>query len=172
MGLDKGAVHFQGIPLVKIAADLLGWVCRGVFLVAPEGRYPFLDLPSVPDRFSDGGPLVGLVSALERSETEWNLFLPCDMPFLTVDVLVRMLSLAHDVDAVVPQDEAGRWFPLSAAYHRRCLSAVENQLAGRNFKMDSFFPQIAVRALPIKDYPEATFANINSPSDLARWVGI
>ena len=171
IGQDKGLLHLQGKPLVEIAADLLATVCRQVFLLAPESRYPFLRLPAVPDRCSDGGPLVALVSALERSATDGNLFLPCDMPFLTTGILVRMLSLAHDVDAVVPQDKAGRWFPLSAFYRKRCLLAMESQLARGNFKVDAFFQQVVVRALAIEDYPEITFANINSRDDLARWTG-
>jgi molybdopterin-guanine dinucleotide biosynthesis protein A len=171
IGQDKALLRLQGKPLVEIAADLLGTVCRQVFLLAPEDRYPFLRLPAVPDRRPDGGPLVALVSALGHSETDGNLFLPCDMPFLTTGILVRMISLAQDVDAVVPQDKAGRWFPLSAFYRKRCLLAMESQLGRGNFKVDAFFHQVVVRALAIEDYPEITFANINDRADVARWIG-
>lgn len=170
MGQDKGLFRLGNRPFVQIAADLLATQCRRVFLLAPENRYHFLGLPAIPDRFDGGGPLVAIASGLQQSDAELNLFLPCDMPFLTVDVLVRIISMAQGVDAVVPSDEKGRWSPLSAAYRRRCLPTIEDQLAKGNFKVDGFFPNVTVGALPIADYPERTFVNINSPIELTRWV--
>jgi molybdopterin-guanine dinucleotide biosynthesis protein A len=69
----------------------------------------------------------------------------------------------------VPQDTQGRWFPLSAGYRRRCIAAIEECLAEGKRRADSFFPSVVVHSLATENYPEATFANINSPSDLRRW---
>ncbi|MBI4455401.1 MAG: molybdenum cofactor guanylyltransferase [Acidobacteria bacterium] len=170
MGQDKALIRFRNQPLVQIAADLLSTVCKRVFLLAPMERYPFLHLPHVADRFAGGGPLVALVSGLEQSEADLNLFLACDMPFITQEVLSRIVSLAEGVDAVVPQDDKGRWFPVSAAYRKSCIPAIEKRLHQKNFRVDSFFPEIVIRPLPTRDYSDATFANINSPAQLARLI--
>jgi molybdopterin-guanine dinucleotide biosynthesis protein A len=171
MGQDKALIPFRGRPLIQIAVEALQPVCRRVFLLAPEDRYSFLNLPRIADRLPNSGPLAALAAALEQSDTDSNLFLPCDMPFLTGDVLVRMLGLSRGVDAVVPRDQRGHWFPLSAGYRTSCRPAMDDQLQRSIFKVDSFFPQIVVRALPTSDFPEETFANINSPSDLERLRG-
>ena len=169
MGKDKGLIRMQGRPLVQIAADLLSSICRRIFLLAPADRYPFLDLPAIPDRPAGSGPLAALLAGLERSDTDFNLFVPCDMPFLTVAVLEEILARAEGADAVVPQDTQGRWFPLSAGYRRRCIPAIEACLAAGKRRADSFFASVFIHSLAMESYPEATFANINSPSDLRRW---
>ncbi|MBI3940553.1 MAG: molybdenum cofactor guanylyltransferase [Acidobacteria bacterium] len=171
MGLDKGSILLGNRPLVQIAADLLAGICLQVFVLAPAGRYAFLNLPHVPDRFADGGPLVGLISGLESSDTNLNLFLPCDMPFLTQEIMLRILEHAAGTDAAVPQDRMGRWFPLSAAYRRSCIPAIEESLQDGNRRADSFFNRVVVRPVLTQDYPESLFANIHSPADLAQVCG-
>ena len=170
MGQDKGLLCLGGRPLVEIAVRLVSQVCRRVFLLAPADRYPFLDLTRIPDRFNNGGPLAALLAGLEQSDTDFNVVVPCDMPFLTVDVLGKIMGLSDGADAVVPCDEQGRWFPLSAGYRRSCLPAIEACVAAGNLQASSFLPAVSVRVLATRDFPEGTFANINTREDLLRWA--
>ena len=63
---------------------------------------------------------------LEHSPYEWNIFLACDLPFLEAR-FVQFLAeqaLTSSAQAVVPRTADG-WQPLCAAYHRSCLSVMQ-----------------------------------------------
>ena len=90
MGQDKALLTLGGEPLVKIAARKLKAVCAEVAIaggaeeLARFGRV-------IPDNWPGCGPLGGIVSALEQSSFEWNLFLPVDAPFVPVFCLNALL---------------------------------------------------------------------------------
>ena len=169
MGRDKGSLHFRGRPLIEGAIDLASQICARVFLVAPPERYPWLKLPRVEDAISGGGPLVGLWSALKQSDAECNLVLPCDMPFLTAQVLEDLLTRSEGVDGAVPVRTDGRRLPLPGCYRSGCLQAVERAVSAGERRMDSFFGEIRLACIPVSEYAEGAFVNLNSPDDLRRW---
>jgi molybdopterin-guanine dinucleotide biosynthesis protein A len=94
MGRDKALLTLGGEPLIKIGLEKLRVVCSEVAIaggtedLARFGRM-------VPDGRLDCGPLGGIVSALEQSLFEWNLFLPVDTPFVPVTCLKSLLSMCH-----------------------------------------------------------------------------
>ncbi len=80
------------------------------------------------------GPLGGIVAALETTSSEWNLFLPVDLPLLPVEFLASLLERARrgSTLAVIPCLE-GRPQPLCAVYHRDLLSGLWQVVAeGKN----------------------------------------
>ena len=89
----------------------------------------------IPDLWPDCGPLGGIVSALEQSPYEWNLFLAVDMPFVPVEVL-RSLVAAVRVDyRVVLAEAEGKIQPLCGVYSRRTLPILRAELEAGRYKV-------------------------------------
>lgn len=170
MGTDKARLRLPGRGLlIGAILERLDQVAAEVFLVANDDRLAELGRPIVPDRLAGAGPLGGIAAALEASRHEFCLVVACDMPFLNVSLLRRMIDRAHGCEAVVPR-VGGQPESLHAIYHRSCGVAIDRQLRAGEYKIAAFFPAVRVCYL---DEPEIravdpdlrSFVNVNTPEE-------
>src|SRR6266487_6092145 len=78
------------------------------------------------------GPLGGVYTALKTSRADAELFLACDMPFVSVGLLARLLSgLGPRQDAVFSALDGPASFPFLVRV--RALPIVEKQIRLRRF---------------------------------------
>ena len=128
-GTEKTVVDVAGTPLIRRVADRLCAAtdelvinCRAdqrdPIAGALEGLDPRFAIDEVPDR----GPVAGIKTGLEASETEYSAVVAADMPFLDSDLLSYLLERAAGHEAAVPRPS--EWFePLHAVY--RTVPSVE-----------------------------------------------
>jgi molybdopterin-guanine dinucleotide biosynthesis protein A len=131
MGTDKAALTYHEEPQWLHSARLLHQQCAEVYLSekTDSQRGAEAGFPSLPDRFDVGGPLNGILSALDaRPDAAW-LVLACDLPGFDaaeLEHLVRHRSPAHcatalcDPDSGYPEPLAAIWEPLS----RVCIDST------------------------------------------------
>ncbi len=128
----------------------------------------------VPDLYPAAGPLAGLHAGLTTAHHDLLLALAADMPFVNLALIKWMIGLAEGFDAVVPlvpgQDGEPAWEPLHALYRRSCLPAVTACLAAGERRVNSFLPDVRVRAVTAEevaahDPTRMSFFNINTPQD-------
>src|ERR1700733_6553877 len=82
MGRDKAFVEYEGRTLLARALEVARSVTPEVYIVGKRekfGRFARV----VEDIFPDCGPLAGIHAALRASQTELNLILAVDMPFVS-----------------------------------------------------------------------------------------
>lgn len=170
-GSNKALDVFRGKRLVDRAVEDLRAFCDPVLTVAND-LTPFYDVRSalVQDVFSHQGPLGGLYSALLFSPNDWVFVKATDMPFLVPGLAVMMLAAKEGADVVTPMRN-GRYEPLLALYHRRCISVIVDMLEKRERKVTSFYARAKVKELPEEAWravdPEAlSFKNVNTPEDM------
>ena len=171
MGRDKAMLSLAGQTLLERAQQLAGGVTERVRIVGPRKRY---GAQAIEDVYPGQGPLAGIHAALVSSETELNLILSVDTPFLDPKFLRWLTSEAeHTQTTVTVPYVGGRFQPLCAVYRREFLALAEPALrAGKN-KIDPLFCHTTVRRV---DEPELKrlafdvlmFDNLNTPADLAR----
>ena len=166
MGRDKALLTLGGEPLVKIGLEKLKAVCDvvGISGTAELARFGQV----VPDNRPGCGPLGGIVSALEQSLFEWNLFLPVDAPFVPVACLKSLLSMAAGFPGVcVMARVEGRAEPLCAVYSRNALGVLERELSEGRWKVAEAIEAAGhVKFLDFKD--SEWFANLNTPEEFAE----
>jgi len=121
--------------------------------------------------------LGGLDAALAAARHDLLVLVACDMPFLRTDLLTALLSMAHEVDAVVPRTKRG-YHPLCAVYARSCHAMVQERLAARQLTMMALLDQLRVRT--VEEHEVEAFgrpdplANVNTAAefdDLAAVTG-
>ncbi|HLI31019.1 MAG TPA: molybdenum cofactor guanylyltransferase [Terriglobia bacterium] len=171
MGQDKALLEIKGEPLFLRAANLLKIYVSPVMLLGAPDQYARYGFPILQDRWPGRGPLAALLTGLERSVCEWNIFLACDLPFLPrefIELLLRRVQKS-DFDAVVPQTNC-RWQPLCAAYRQTCVPKITEALEkGRSGVID-VLPELRVDVITgeqvaASGLSDEIFENVNTPED-------
>jgi molybdopterin-guanine dinucleotide biosynthesis protein A len=172
MGTDKAFVVLDGRTLLARALDLLRSLTSDVRIVGDSGKFASF-APVVEDLFPGCGPLGGIHAALRSSQTDLNLILAVDVPFVTPAFLQCMLGRAKDSSATVtaPRTSQG-WQPLCAIYRRTFASIAEKALRAGHYKIDPLFSEAGVQVISDAELQSAGFApdlfsNLNTPDDVA-----
>jgi molybdopterin-guanine dinucleotide biosynthesis protein A len=178
-GLDKAALLLGGTRIIDRQLAILRTLSEDVTIVANDPiRYAALQLPVVPDLVPGAGALGGVYTALDAARHDLVVVLACDLPFVTADLLDRLITEADDtVDAVVPRSRRGLE-PLCALYRKRCAPVLRERIETGALQLLALPDVLRVRevgpaALAPYDATGRLFANVNTPHDYARaraWV--
>lgn len=161
MGRDKALLDDDGTPLLLRAASVVAESAGCCSVVAPAGRYEELGLPVLVDRWPGQGPLGGIVTALDASESAWNLIVAVDMPFVTAQFLRDLLEEAQRVGCtVVPVHADGGIEPLCGVYHADVLPRLRHFFAAGGRRVKDALREVDLHLVPA---PEPVLANINTP---------
>lgn len=169
-GGDKGLRLMRGQPL-------LGWV-MGRFapqvdeiLLNANGADPayaaFGARVLADDIGGFVGPLAGVHAALGTARHPWLASVPCDAPFLPVDLVSRLVAArqAAGAPAAVVTLE-GRWQPVFSLLHRDLRQALGDYLQSGGRRVGAWLVDIGALAVPFDDQM-AAFRNLNTPEELA-----
>src|SRR5689334_6332496 len=97
-GVDKGLIDLGGRSLLAHVMDRIGPQLGALFLSAngDPSRFASLGLPVIADQEEDyPGPLAGIVAVLDHvarlaPAAAFLLSVPCDTPFLPLDLVERL----------------------------------------------------------------------------------
>lgn len=180
MGLPKANLRVGGRPILELLWEQLAWPGPALLVTAPGRQHPAgwqrFDR-EVCDPVSGQGPLRGILTALEATETRYVLVTPVDMPLVTADHLnwladelrhrpgvhALLLSRGDDPDRAVE--------PFPSAYDVAVLPTVFGLLAGGARAVRSLVREGSVATVPAPAAWDDNFwLNINTPSDLAGYL--
>jgi molybdopterin-guanine dinucleotide biosynthesis protein A len=169
-GVDKGLVDFDGRPMVAHAIERLAPQVATVVVNANQNaeRYAAFGYAVVADAVGGlAGPLAGLQAGLAFAATSHVATVPCDSPFLPLDLVPRLAAAiaSADADLAVARTDA-QPHPVFALVHRRVLPHLEAFLAGGGRKIDTWYATLATVEVAFDDEADA-FRNINTRDELA-----
>lgn len=156
MGQNKALLQLNGETLLARTQRLLtDWGCGRVVV---SGHYP--DEICIAD--NGEGPLAGLRACLQQESAAWLLFVPVDMPFVSGQMLDRLLA------AMVEGEAQGvtfspACFPLLLANSeavRHCLSRL---LGSGERRVQHFYRTLGLLQLPLTEAELPLFDNTNTP---------
>jgi len=168
MGTDKSQLLLENKPLIQRIHNTLRTVVSTVRIVGLP-RNDNLDV--VPDIYPQWGALGGIHGSLAACNSEWAIVVACDLPFVTSELLLLLISLRNNHDAVVPIQADSRLQPLCALYRvKPCLqNATELIEAGRRRPLDLIevvnTRWVSFSELQHLQHSENFFLNINTPED-------
>jgi molybdenum cofactor guanylyltransferase len=169
---DKGLVAFKGEPMVAHAITRLAPQVKSLAINANRNleTYAAFGFPVMSDEVSGfAGPLAGLHSGMRACETELIVTVPCDSPFLPLDLVSRLHAVldSQDVEIAVAST-GGQLQPVFALYKKSLISSLEKFLTDGGRKIDKWYEQHKTVAVDFED--EHAFANINSVAELAAFA--
>jgi molybdenum cofactor guanylyltransferase len=169
MGQNKAFLNFRGQTLLTRALHTLSEACGQVTIIGD--LVTFAPHSAIPDIFPNCGPLAGIHAALTNSQSDLNLMLAVDMPFVTADLLKFLLNKAAETDAIVTVPRTSRGLqPLCAVYRRAFAPIAEQAIRAGNYKIDATFASLRPRILSQQElaaaaFSEENFFNVNTPED-------
>lgn len=173
LGRDKALLELEGRTLVARTLGALAQLTDDLIVVTSLAPRLFPPLARVvTDRYVGAGVLAGMHAGLLAARGELAIVVACDMPFLDLDLLRHLISLAEDADIVVP-----RWTdvePLHAVYRpAACLGPIERALARGERRVVSFYHKVEVRYVERAEIarfaPQGrSFFNVNTAEDWER----
>lgn len=169
-GSNKALVMVDGVRLIDRVIDSIAMVCEPILLIANDLK-PYYDVRAalVKDIIPHQGPLGAIYTALLFSPHEWVFVKATDMPYINLDIIRKMHTLAAGWDGVAPVLN-GRFEPLFALYSRRCLPAIADILQGEERKVTAFYRKVKICAFEEDqwraiDREGRSFLNINTVED-------
>lgn len=158
MGRDKAVLAAGSEPPMLVrTAKILASVTGNCSVVAPAGRYEAFGFPVVDDRWPGEGPLGGILTAIESSESDCNLIVAVDMPFLDSSILHALLSAGGT--AVAHTD---RLHPLCAVYQRADFVPLKAYFDGGGRRVLSAIEHISFTPVDVSKY---AVTNVNTPAE-------
>ena len=177
LGRDKVRENLGAESLLQRVLHRISSLGNEILVVIREETSPLPLSPDIPvklvtDVYPGRGALGGLYSGLLASNTQYNLVLGCDMPFLNLDLLRYILKVVEGFDVAVPR--LGEFMePLHAAYSRSCLAIIEPLVKRGLYPIYDFFPDVETRYVEADeinrfDPQHLSFLNINTEADLQK----
>ena len=166
-GVDKGLQPLKGRPMAAWAIERLAPQVDEILLNANQNleAYARLGYRVVPDSLGGfAGPLAGLHAGLQAASQPLVVTVPCDSPFLPLDLVARLKEKLsqHEIAVAKTGDQP---HPVFALVRRGVLPHLEAFLAGGGRKIDAWYASLAAVEVSFDDEPEA-FRNINTLEEL------
>jgi molybdenum cofactor guanylyltransferase len=168
-GVDKGLQVLRGKPMVEHVLARLAPQVSEIIINANQNIdiYATFGPRVVGDEISGfAGPLAGLHSGLKAAAHPLIVTVPCDSPFLPLDLVGRLHSSLKDNQLAVART-GNQAHPVFALVRRSVRENLEAYLAAGGRKIDAWYASLAVVEVPFDDEADA-FRNINTLEELRR----
>jgi molybdenum cofactor guanylyltransferase len=166
-GVDKGLQPLRGKPMVAWVLERLAPQVDEIVLNANQNLdvYAGFGHRVVADSLGGfAGPLAGLHAGLQAAAHPLAVTVPCDSPFLPLDLVVRLHDSLADNDLAVAKT-GDQPHPVFALVRRAVLPHLERFLAAGGRKIDAWYATLAFAEVSFDDQPDA-FRNINTLDEL------
>ncbi len=136
-----------------------------VVLVGRHQAYGGLGLDTIDDEPAGVGPIGGLAALLRRAGAAHALALACDMPFVSRELVARLI--AAPAAAVVAPRRDGHWEPLCARYDAsRVLSLALRRIAAGQRALQPLLAEAGAIELPLEPGEASELRDWDTPDDV------
>ena len=166
-GVDKGLQLLRGRPMVAWALERLAPQVDEVIVNANQNleAYARFGHRVVPDAIGAfAGPLAGLHAGICAAATPLVVTVPCDSPFLPLDLVARLRKGLGDNDLAVAKT-GDQPHPVFSLVRRTVSEHLEKFLSGGGRKIDAWYATLKVVEVSFDDEADA-FRNINTREEL------
>jgi molybdopterin-guanine dinucleotide biosynthesis protein A len=169
-GIDKALLEFDNIPLLKRIYDQLTRITTQIEVIGEYREQAGIDGNCYKsDIIKNIGPIGGLYSALSSAQKP-VLVVPCDMPFLLSEDLVRLLQkFDPNFEACIAVSSTGLE-PLLGIYSPALHSKLKQTIEDNEYALFRFIKSISTKFIhyPNNTYNSRVFFNINTFSDYKK----
>jgi molybdopterin-guanine dinucleotide biosynthesis protein A len=171
-GRNKAFVEVQAKRIIDRNIEVLQEIFPQIRIVANDTElFHEFSFPLTSDIYKEIGPVGGIHAALTTSESEAVFIFSCDMPFLSEDIIRKMIDrfAQCECDALVPK-LGNKVEPMHAIYRTALLPRLEQYIKEDAKRSVYGFLKNTETAFISFDAHDSVvrkaFTNINSPSDL------
>ncbi len=173
MGTNKALLRLGNKSVIEHVVTRIADFVEDIYIIGNDAdAYAFLGVPTISDRETGMGPLMGLYTGIISSKTPWVLAVACDTPFLEPRLIETILARPRDA-VIIATEISAQAQPLPALYEARCGELAKALLSsGRRALRDllasaelSIIPEAEVRLV---DPELRSFLDLDTVEDLQR----
>jgi len=165
MGKDKALLPFgRYTTLSQYQYHRLSKFFTEVYLSAKENKFNF-KAQIIIDKYPEDSPLVGIISIFETLNVEKIFILSVDAPFISKEIIDKLIQHRADCDAVVAKSSSGLQ-PLCAVYCRSILDIAKKHLEEKNHRLTSLLNDANTHTVYFEK--DTYFSNLNYPHDYEK----
>ncbi len=169
---DKGLQLLRGKPMVQWVLERFTPQVDEVLINANRNldTYAQFGHPVVPDEIGGfAGPLAGLHRGLSSAAHELVATVPCDSPFLPLDLIARLCAALNAKQADLAVARTGdQPHPVFCLCRKSVLPGLTGFLSGGGRKIDAWYAALKVAEVSFDDEAGA-FSNINTAEELLKF---
>ncbi len=164
MGQNKALLRVGEETFIGRAANVLQQVFENVIISANNrAAYEAVGFPVVEDVHKGCGPLAGIHAAMASAGKADIFVLSCDLPFVDVSVIERILENASGAEAIIAGDGTGPQ-PLCGLYRQTCMKVIQGQLEVKEYSVLKLVQHMKGRVVVFEGEESSPFLNVNTPS--------
>ena len=167
--VDKGLQALRGKPMVQWVLERYTPQVDDVLINANQNieQYQTLGYTVVADDIGGyAGPLAGLHRGLTAAKHALVATVPCDSPFLPLDLIARLYAALDEQQAELAVARTGdQPHPVFCLTRKSVLPGLTAFLQGGGRKIDAWYAALKVADVRFDDEAEA-FSNINTVDEL------
>jgi len=175
MKTNKALLSFDGKPVISIMVDKLKELFNEIIIVTNESElYDLKKVRYVNDKINNNVKcsLIGIYSGVYEANSQYSLVLPCDMPFISLELIKYMVDNIGDSDVITPYIN-DFYEPLHSIYNKTCLPYMTASIADQQYKITDLFKKLKIKRIcdeEIRGFDEEHLwlMNLNSPEDYEK----
>ena len=165
-GSNKALALLGKKSMIEYSLDLLYQYTHDIYISGRREEYKSLNISMIEDIVSQKGPIGGIYSCLIKSQTEYNLILSCDMPFVSTQMIECLLRHAEANDVTYFKNNKNEIYPFPGIYTTKCLSVIEQMLQANNYRMKYLLDNVSSNSCEVPTQDEYRLINIHRQEDL------
>lgn len=168
MGQDKGLLEVNGKPMVQHIIEKLEAVTTSIIIISNNPEYVKFHKSIYADLIEDQGPVGGIYSGLYYTESEVNIVVSCDVPFISVDLLQTLLENSNKYLVTIPSFK-GKEHPLIGIYHKKSLEKFKSSTLENKLKLINVINELPNNIVIVEgNENDNIFLNLNSQEDINK----
>ncbi len=165
MGSDKGFLLLNQKAFVQYSIDALSPLVSEIIIVSDHSAYDTFGYKRVNDITKNAGPVAGIISGLEATQTTYNIILSCDIPLINTKILSQLITAATPNTSIIQLESHGKSMPLIALYNKQVLPIFKEQLQNNERRLRMVVNACGYKTITLSDKDTASTKNVNTQTE-------
>ncbi|MBL7890771.1 MAG: molybdenum cofactor guanylyltransferase [Bacteroidia bacterium] len=166
MGFDKGLIEINNKPMVQYIIDQLKLITDTILIISNNNEYNKFGHTVHADLIKNVGPIGGILTGLEYSQTKYNMVISCDTPFIKKNTLTELVKKIDKYDVIIASNK-GEAHPLCGIYSKTIANQLRVLIENRQFKIRKAIQQFNTKVVEFETTSQ--FVNINTKEELNNY---
>ncbi len=134
MGQNKALMIIRELTLIEHVYNIVSQFTNDILISANSSEYDFLNCQTVCDRYKNIGPVAGIYSGLIKSEYEKNIVISCDTPFVSKEILEKIISKSGNFEITITRHKKFL-NPLIGIYSKKNIPVFKEAILNKNYSI-------------------------------------
>ncbi len=163
MGQDKGLLLLAGKPMIQHVIDVVSPYVTTILISTANPVYKQFGHPCYPDIYPNSGPLGGIYTGLQHSNTTINFVLSCDTPLIPSELIEQLVDgYSNTPHTITTIKSKGKCMPTIGIYERQCRFSFKKRLENQQLRLMEAVQAETYQVLQTDSIFEEKLININT----------